>query len=99
MTVAILIYLVISLARLNLLFFPLILPEFQIFLISVIIILVSGGGFVFISQLLTKKVSEKILICLGLLIIVISSLLFSIFPYIFIYYLSLVLTGFGTILF
>ncbi|NVM29591.1 MAG: hypothetical protein HWN65_12185 [Candidatus Helarchaeota archaeon] len=102
-SIAIVIYTIMAIARLNLQILPLLVPEvmmdFQIYLVTVIIILFSGGAFIYLSYYLTQKLNEKVLIGLGLIVLAFSYLLAILFYNSIIYYLTVILAGFGTALF
>ncbi len=98
-TIALVIFMIIGIARMNLLVYPGILREFDIYLISAMAILFSAALFIEVSDYLAKKINGKVLIGLGLIILAFCYLLFSLIPNIIIYYMIVILAGFGFILF
>ncbi len=97
--IALVIYVLIGIARMHLLVYPVILPEFQIYLIACMIFLLVPAFFIDVSIYLAKRINGKILIGVGLIIMPLSYLLFALIPDLIVFYVVAVLAGFGLILF
>ncbi|MHA1264853.1 MAG: MGH1-like glycoside hydrolase domain-containing protein [Candidatus Helarchaeota archaeon] len=99
LTIAILMYMIIGIARMNLMVFPMMLAEFQIYLISMIILLFTAALSTIIVGILAKRVNRKLSILLGLTLLAFCYLIFSFFPTLVVFYIIIVMGGFGTSLF